>query len=540
MSVKASIETLAQVRQDTGAFARAAFERVFFTPMNVFHRRIADAIDAEDALGHPLNKQVVFNGPRGLGKTSLVLTGYAGKKIVHRKVRYVAYMTASGEKAIEKTENLKNALLQSDFILDNYGSIIPEKDDSGVDFQFSKETYIVKLAENDPLARKDYPGTKVLPLGANQLIVGSVFGEARPDLIMGDDYDDPRYLKNPALRQAAKEDWMQNVMPSISRYDHNHQIIYWGTRHHPDCLLATLMKSESWVTVDLSVCDKEFKTLCPEYMDQPTLDALIREHQEMGMMGVFYREYMNQDGDAESAPFKEEYFHAYDETTTEFLAMHLDTIILVDPANTTNLKSCNSAIVGVGINWQTGAVYVRDWIEDKLHPDELHQAIIDMGRALNACAVAVEDNGLKEYFTFPLENRMAMEGWGKPLIRLIPRKAQLNTTLSGKDDRICSTVPLYRKGLIFHNRANRQHLEMRLTNFRPGVGASVTGAKDLIDALGYVTQVMAERERFFAGHKYANEKERATANRKSLEELRNRKSPIKIRHRESARPAWTN
>jgi len=217
MSAKASIETLAQVRKDTGAFGRVAFPRIFFTPMNVFHRRIADAIDAEDALGHPLNKQVVFNGPRGLGKTTLVLTGYGGKKIVHRKIKYLAYMTASGEKAIEKTENLKTALLQSDFIENNYGSIIPEKDETGVDLQFSKETYVVKLHENDPLARKDYPGTKVLPLGANQLIVGSVFGEARPDLILGDDYDDPRFLKNPALRQAAKEDWFQNVMPSISR-----------------------------------------------------------------------------------------------------------------------------------------------------------------------------------------------------------------------------------------------------------------------------------------------------------------------------------
>lgn len=539
MNVQASIETLAQVRKDTGAFSRAAFRHIFFTPMNVFHRRICDAIDAEDAFGLPLNKQVVFNGPRGLGKTSLVLS-YAGKKIVHRRIKYLAYMTASGEKAIEKTEGLKNAMLRSDFIRDNYGAIIPEKDDTGIDLQFSKETWTVKLPENDPLARKDYRGTKVLPLGANQLIVGSVSEEARPDLILGDDYDDPRFLKNPALRQAAKEDWVQNVMPSISRYDHNHQIIYWGTRHHPDCLLATLMKSDSWVKVDLSVCDENFKTLCPEYMDQPTLDDLIRQHQEMGMMDIFYREYMNQDGDAESAPFKQEYFHLYDETTTEFKAMHLDTIILVDPANTTNLKSCNSAIMGVGINWQTGAVFERDWIEAKLHPDELHQAIIDMGRALNACAVAVEDNGLKEHLTFPLENRMAMEGWGKPIIRLVPRKAQHNTALSGKDDRICSLVPLYRKGMIFHNRANHSHLEMRLLNFRPGVGASVTGAKDLIDVEGYIPQVMAERERFFSGHQYANETERKEANRKSIEELRRRPSAVKIRHRESTEPAWAN
>ncbi|MBE3037428.1 MAG: hypothetical protein IMZ62_01225, partial [Chloroflexi bacterium] len=380
----------------------------------------------------------------------------------------------------------------------------------------------------------------VLPLGANQLIVGSVVEEARPDLILGDDYDDPRFLKNPALRQAAKEDWVQNVMPSISRYDHNHQIIYWGTRHHPDCLLATLMKSDSWVKVDLSVCDENFKTLCPEYMDQPTLDDLIRQHQEMGMMDIFYREYMNQDGGADSQPFKEEYFHAYDETTTEFRAMHLDTIIIGDPANTTNMKSCNSAIMGIGINWQTGAIFERDWIEDKLHPDEFHMGIIEMGKALGACAVAVDDNGLKEHLTFPLENRMAMEGWGKPIIKLVPHRAKLHTMLSGKDDRICSLIPLYRKGLIFHNRANRAHLEMRLKNFRPGIGASVTGAKDLIDAEGYITQIMAERERFFPSHTYANERDRKEANRKSIEELRRRPSAVTIRRRESTKPAWAN
>jgi hypothetical protein len=76
----------------------------------------------------------------------------------------------------------------------------------------------------------------------------------------------------------------------------------------------------------------------------------------------------------------------------------------MDPARTTESSSAKTAIVGVGINSKTGAIYVRDVINDRLHPDEQLDEAFAMCNRLNSHVLGVEVTGLNEFITYPIKN----------------------------------------------------------------------------------------------------------------------------------------
>lgn len=519
---------------DTGVFGRTAFPEVFFAQVNNFHRQIYDAIDAVDADGRPLNRKVVIAAPRGLGKTNCVALGYAAKRIVYRTAQYIMYVTASSQVAIEKTENLKQELLRSEFVREKFGSI-KTRICEDFDPQFSKESYYATLPVDDPSTSR-YRGTKVVPRGANQQVRGRGSGGARPDVIIGDDLDDPKYLANEMLRDNARKWWFGDVMGCVSRYDPGWQIVYIGTMTHPDCLLRRLMDLPDWTVVNLDVCTDDFQTLCPEYMSQDELNRLVEEYTLAGMLDVFYREFRNKEGDRSSRLFLEEHFNHYDEGELALDKLRgLRNIVIIDPAKTANPRSADTAIVGVGIDFQRGTVYVRDTVADKFFPDEWHRAAIEMITSLKANVVGIETTGLNEHVLWPFENALAMAGVGAQVIELKARSGQgeFAGPGGGKDARVSSLLPLYRRGVVFHNRSRCQKLEKELLNYRTGLGQR-RGLVDLPDALGYVPQMLASGEQFFADQRLRDMTPADRRRRFELEMNRLRRRPGPVIHRELA------
>jgi hypothetical protein len=481
---------------DSGSFGQAAFPEVFYAPNNSMHKAIYDALDAVDERGFPKHRKVVVGAGRGLGKTDGVLLGGGGRRTAYRLAEYLMYITATEDSAIEKTESLKACMVGSDFVREHFGDIRTRPFD-GVELEFSKKGYYAYLPTEDGV--RGYHGTKIVPRGALQQIRGRGTGAARPDFVIGDDLDDPRRLKTEKRREDARTWWFSDVLPCVSRYNPNWQIVYTGTMTQDDCLLHRLMGLKDWTVVNLDVCTDDFKTTCPEYMSQPELDEIVASHQEAGMMDTFFREYRNKRGVEGAALFKKGFFQYYDEGMTAFQGLQgLETTVIGDPAKTAKFGSCESAIIGVSAVRSYGPIYVRDADSGRWHPDDFYNRVIDMAESLRARKIALEVTGISDHLVWPFKNAMASRGCRAQFVPLEAGAGQgeFSGPGGGKDMRISSLIPLYRQGLIWHNRRlENSKFEKQLLAYVPGLRR--LRDVDMIDALGHVTKLMQIGLNFF-------------------------------------------
>jgi phage terminase large subunit-like protein len=186
--------------------------------------------------------------------------------------------------------------------------------------------------------------------------------------------------------------------------------------------------------------------------------------------------------------FKEEMFQAYHEKDHDL--NHDERIInflLSDPARTTGENSADSSILGVAVDVYSNAVYVRDVIADKLHPDQFFDELSKMAVRLNALAVGVEVTGLHEFITYPLANELKRRNLNLQIVKMHARGGR---QAKGKEERAKALLPFYRQGMIYHNKTATQALETQLKAYpRPAKW-------DIIDALAYLPRMLDEGELF--------------------------------------------
>lgn len=519
--IKLTVEELEILQKglvDTAVFSQAMFPQIFFKKFNSFHKQIIDVFDAVDEHGLPKYRKIVIAAPRGLGKTNLGVTGLVAKCILYALAEYFIYISASSDISIERTENLKRELLRSKAVRKWFGSIKADSMDEMED-TFAKESYIAKLPFHDD---EDYIGTKVFPRGVGQQIRSTGFGKARPDLIIGDDIDDASKHTTELAREQIRKWWFGTVMGSVSRYDKNWRIIYIGTMTSEDCLLSKLCELPGWKSVKISACDDDYQTLDPNYMDQEEMDEMVDEYRSVGALDVFHREYMNQKGDEKTKPFNAEHFKVYDEAEIRLNLMPgIENVVLVDPARTSNMASAHTAIVGVGLDRARKWIYVRDVIDDKLHPDEIYAKSIEMAKRIGARTIACEVTGLMDFISVPFAQAIEQAGGGMQFHDLHATSGQAGGAKGERKIRRISTAlgSYYRRGQIFHARHCNQALEAQLLAF------PFCQRFDIIDALSYVVQFIGDVD--FAFQRPQGGGEDAEWNR----QLRESEAPLE-------RPEW--
>ena len=216
-------DILTECCRSTSFYSQFFHPEIFFAP-NALLNQMIDIIDS----GAP---RIAIAAPRGLGKTTTLKYGVVGRKILFRMVRYVVYITNSGDNAITHTEGIKAELLSNETVRKFFGPINAKSlESANLDDRFSKKSWVTN------------GGTLVLPRGWRQQVRGLVYGKNRPDLIIIDDYEDKDEIQNDEIRAKMKERFLSDVMKCISRYDKNYQFIYVDTLKHEDSLLQDLLE----------------------------------------------------------------------------------------------------------------------------------------------------------------------------------------------------------------------------------------------------------------------------------------------------------
>ncbi len=462
-------DIMAECFRSTKIFCKTFFPETFYAPFDPYiHDQIFELIDS----GAP---RIAIAAPRGSGKTS-ISRAKAAKDIVFNQSKFIPWISVSETGATQQTENLKRDLATNTDLKKYFGKVKAENA-GDMEESFSKKSWVA------------FGETLIMPRGCGQQIRGVLFGNCRPDRLIIDDLEHPEEVKSEELREQRKDWFWADVMKCVSRFNDNYQFIYIDTLKHEDSLLQDLLDSPDWESVRLEICNDEIETLAPNIMPQKDLNREYESHKEKGKLDIFYREYRNLPTASEDAAFQQNYFRYYDEEELRKSGRRIENVVIVDPAKTVKLHSAESAIVGIGIDQQSGCLYIRDIDAGMFYPDDLYDRSIKMCQRLKARALAVEVTSLNEFITQPFKNELSRRGVFS--IEFIQLTARGGLQSGSKEKRVGALVPYYRQGLIYHNANNCAALEAQLLAYPR------SKRWDIMDALAYVIELLDIGNRFF-------------------------------------------
>jgi hypothetical protein len=279
-------------------------------------------------------------------------------------------------------------------------------------------------------------------------------------------------------------------MKTEDRYSKGCIFIYIDTIKHEDSLLVDLLESPEWASIQLSICDDNYKSYDPNYMTDEEVAAEVAEHRRLGTLDAFYMERMNVPISKEDAVFKQEYFKYFQDCGDHLLVdgeristRNLLHVTITDPARTVKLQSADSAVLTVAVDRTSKRIFVRDIVAEKFYPDQLYDEMFRQIQMYSSFILGYEVAGLSQFIIQPVENECRVRGL-HPLMMELPAKGK-------KEDRVATLAPNYRLGYMYHNEANCGKLEGQLLGFPR------SKLWDVMDALAYITYIMDKHAVYF-------------------------------------------
>lgn len=489
------------------------FPEIFYSPFSTLHQQIFDLINS----GH---KKIAIAAPRGIGKTSIA-RAVVMRSILFHLHNFIVYLSNSATSAEMQTENIKRDLLSNSHVRSLFGNIKEAiGSDKEMDESFSKSAWTA------------YGDCFILPRGAGQQVRGLNWSNFRPQLVIIDDLEDKNEIRSEENRKKLKEWFHSDLMKTEDRYSKGCIFIYIDTVKHEDSLLVDLLNSPEWASVQLSICDDDYKSLDPNYMTDEEIKAEVDEHRRLGTLDAFYMERMNVPISREDAVFKQEYFRYFDDFGDKLKVLPRTNVVsirpgapfiptedsrkverervvpilsapsvkkemeegllrtynmlhitIVDPARTVKLQSADSAVITIAIDRTDRKIFLRDLVSRKFYPDELYDEMFRQVKTFSSFILGYDDVGLSNFITQPIENECRVRSLHPMLIALPARRS--------KEERVATLAPLYRLGYIYHNKNNCGKLEGQLLGFPR------SKLWDLMDALAYISYILDKHAVFF-------------------------------------------
>jgi len=456
---------------------KVIFPDIFYADFSTLHQQIFDLINS----GH---KRIAIAAPRGIGKTSIARS-VVMRSILFRLQKFIVYLSNSATSAEMQTENLKRDLISNQQVRKLFGNIknAINKEDS-IDESFSKSCWTA------------YGETFILPRGAGQQVRGLNWNNHRPELVIIDDLEDKNEIRSEENRKKLKDWFWSDLMKTEDRYSKGCIFIYIDTIKHEDSLLVDLIDSPDWASIQLSICDDNYKSYDTNYMTDEEILKEVEEHRRLGTLDAFYMERMNVPISKEDAVFKQEYFKYFEDRGDTIVPYGKDGkpeepirtynmlhVTIVDPAKTVKLQSADSAVVTIAVDRTSKKIFVRDAVGDKFYPDQLYEEMFRQVKQYSSFILGYEVTGINQFIIQPVENECRVRGI-HPLLMELPARGK-------KEDRVASLAPSYRLGYMYHNKDNCGRLEGQLLGFPR------SKLWDIMDATAYITFIMDKHAVYF-------------------------------------------
>ena len=438
-----------------------------------FHRELCGILDT---LNEEPTKRICWSVSRGHGKSAYLSNVFPVHQIVYSKRHYILVISETqtmSQKFVEwVADQLKfNKKLQSDF---------------GVLLSANQKANSVDNQEGFVTSTN----IRVQAASMGKQLRGARHGSYRPDLCICDDLESARNTNTLELREK-NLNWFNSVVMPIGDPTRT-SFIYMGTLVHGSGLLPAVLKrsdfqgkiysaivsyperQDLWDKVEEMLREVEnpnreqdvdnfynanfeemnrgAKTL---WSDRFTYLDLIKIKSNIGSRS-FASEYLNIAGDDESAIFKSSYFDYYEDKDLYYnngQKMNMTIVGFWDLALGKNDRADYNAIITIGIDKRSGAIYVLDAWAAKVPMHEALQVVIQKIMQYQHNVFGVETVQAQYEMLRQLREKLTKMNYYKTrTVGINPR--------GRKEDRIEELEPLVEQGVIKFKKNQRLLIEM--------------------------------------------------------------------------------
>jgi hypothetical protein len=473
------LDILLDCSMSTRTMATTFFPDHCYRPFGAVHDPLFKILDNDSI------RLALIVCPRGFGKTTITGLVFPAKKMLFKDVHYVLYISSTAMKAISDVQTIASEMKTNEMLTKVFGRL------EGIKWAEGTGVLDINVKGED---------IRLEAKGAGHQIRGLKFKHYRPDLIIIDDLEDPEQVANEDRRAKLKKWLFADVLNSVD-LDRT-RVVMMGTVLHEDSLIQNILDEDSWkkevdalgetsklrdevfTSIRIEACNDKLEATWPEFMSTDKIRAKAAAYEKRGLLDVFFREMRNLIIPSQGAAFEKSMFQHYEEDFS--LKQGEETIIIGDPAKTTNFASADSAVVGVGFTSSKNRICLKDSKNGKMHPEQFYLALAEMADRLHTPNIAIEVTSLNEFITFPLKAFLARRYRHYNVIELKAR--------GKKEDRIRALVPFYRLKKVWHNEdiQIRGPIESQLMVFPNGK------LVDVIDAFAYCIELFDLGDRMFS------------------------------------------
>jgi|GEM_PF-1116178 len=511
VSAQADPELMERMAVDTRLFAKIVLAESFDEPMTYQHDDVWSMLDDETL------PRVVCCAWRGFGKTTMYEAKVV-KSILYRQQQFIMVVGKSEDYATAITENIKAILTTNPIIRKLFGRLKPRKINSDdFDFPFSKSSwFIVDPQTQEPICFVTPRGAKQQVRGAQIFIGGRI---RRPTLILVDDLEDSEEVDNEELRKKLRK-WVDgDLLPCVSRKRPNPRtnrwntveasdwrVFYMDTLKHEDAEIQNLLNRTDWKGVVYPQSElrqdpdgkKRYYSLVPELISHEQVRAEVKAAVQANEIDTYCREKMCLPMSPEHAEWQRDYYQYYSEAEIDLShGVKIERFLIIDPARTKQPKSAFTAILAVAVDLDNGRIYLRDLVNERMSPKEMHDKIFEKALMFNTRVIASEATGMDEHWKYALQNEASKRGLGVEFVWLkssgVPRTGDFGTGKNAvKCARASTMLPFYQARCVYHEYSLKHGpLEMQQLSYpKPSYW-------DALDCMGYIPQVLEEGGRYF-------------------------------------------
>jgi len=354
---------LARARRDPLFFCRTYLPHYFHDRFAPFHRELVKLLQPRGKAVVP----VVVAAPRGFAKTTLVSFGYVLHQALFRQRRFVIIASDTADLATDLVSYLRLELTHNQRLAADFGPACTASGPAG------------DITTGG--------GVRILARGRGQRLRGLKHGRHRPDLVILDDLENDKNVKNPRLVRETLE-WITGaVYPAI---DPGGSLFIIGTVLAKNSALATMLWSPSepycsFVRRVYRAIDQRGRSLWPA---RHPVRELRRQKRLMGS-AAFNREKQNDPRDDEGL-FREEWLRPYH--PAELRGRRLEVAGFLDPSLGEGQSHDYKAVLSVGLDREQGVFYVLDAFIRRCSLDAVIQAVLRRQQRFDYLVFGIEDN----------------------------------------------------------------------------------------------------------------------------------------------------
>ena len=371
--------------------------------------------------------------PRSHSKSTLVSFLFALYCICFQKKKFIAIVSDSEDKAKDFVIRLRDELEHNKELIADFAPTGTFKSSD-----WSKTDFVTST------------GIRVIGKGSNQSLRGSIHLDTRIDLAILDDLETNETAGNNSVLNFVLTD----VIPSMNRRG-DYDICYIGTIIKDMAVLHQMLINPQWCSAKWECLDDEGEMIAPMLYSKEDYQTQRDMYQALGKLSVFYAENHNNPMVAdEDTTFKEDYFQYFNEDDLDI--ENMNTYIAYDPAMPDRIgkkgKADRSAIIVLATdskeNWYVVKVYAnRDT------PSKNRQLIYNLAKKYNVNKVWMETIAAQRAMYMEIRNEMKAKNIKFPF-------EEIPSHSGSKEARIEQLQPLYESGRIYHNKKEKEVVEL--------------------------------------------------------------------------------